>query len=121
MRLVGFLCVAIFGSAFQCNTTPSVDPEGSEGIASCVKNKEWFISILDGLKNNADIKSEVIRYTYHGQTVYYIDSCKGCADSMALVYTCSGEVICQFGGIAGFNTCPDFADFAIDKKVIWQN
>jgi hypothetical protein len=111
--------VILTGAAFQCDTT-LIAPEGEAGAAFCIKNKEWFTSILNGLKQNPEVKSEVISYTYHGQTVFYIDSCKGCADSMALVYTCSGEIICQFGGIAGFNTCPDFADFATHKKVIWQ-
>ncbi len=40
---------------------------------------------------------------------------------MDQVYNCQGQVICQFGGIAGLNTCPDFYDTATDKKVIWKN
>lgn len=66
-------------------------------------------------------KGEVIRYQYNGQRVYYINTCIDCADSMAQVYSCSGNVICQFGGIAGFNTRPDFEDTTTHKKVLWRN
>jgi hypothetical protein len=38
-----------------------------------------------------------------------------------VVYACNGDIICQFGGIAGLNTCLDFAERAIKKKVIWKN
>lgn len=103
-------------TAFQCESSRIVVPEESEYC----QNVEWLRTIITDAQQNST-KAEVTRYQYKGETVYYIDTCKGCADSMGQVYNCSGEVICQFGGIAGFNTCPDFYDVATHKKVIWKN
>jgi methylmalonyl-CoA/ethylmalonyl-CoA epimerase len=30
------------------------------------------------------------------------------------------NVVCRFGGIAGFNTCPDFSQKAKNEKIIWR-
>ena len=99
--------------AFQCER-PQPFPEGETDYCSDV---DWLKSIREQASN----KTEIIRYKYKGETVYYINTCVGCADSMGEVYNCSGQVICQFGGIAGFNTCPDFYDVATDKVVTWKN
>jgi len=101
-------------SAFQCENNSFPDES-----AYCT-DTAWLQTIIKNAQQNSS-KAEVIRYLYNGQTVYYINTCIDCADGMAQVYTCSGEVICQFGGIAGFNTCPDFNDTATEKKVIWKN
>ena len=110
------MLLAMATSAFQCETGSMPIPDESSHCAYT----EWLKDIIEDAQESPQ-KAEVIRYLYKGQTVYYINTCKDCADSMADVYNCSGEVICQFGGIAGFNTCPDFEDKATDKKVIWQN
>ena len=117
-KYFGVLAFMFVASSFRCETAPSVPSEN--GADQCT-DILWLQPYIDGLKNNTDVKSEVIRYKYKGQIVYYIDSCKGCADSMAVVYNCTGEVVCQFGGIAGFNTCPDFKSASIAKKVIFSN
>lgn len=111
---MAFLLLA--NTAFQCETGPLPIPEES---GYCT-NVDWLRAIIESAEQSST-KAEVIRYQYKGETVYLIDTCKGCADSMAQVYNCSGEVICQFGGIAGFNTCPDFEGTATNKKVIWKN
>ena len=66
-------------------------------------------------------KSKITQYTYKGKTVFMIENCIGCADSMASVYDCEKNEICVFGGIAGFNTCPDFDKEATNKKILWEN
>jgi hypothetical protein len=105
-------------SSFKCETPSGLNPETNASSCSDIR---WLQPYIDAFKNNTAVKSEIIRYLYNGKIVYYMDSCKGCPDSMAIVYNCMGEVICQFGGIAGFNTCPDFTDKATQKKVIWSN
>lgn len=115
---LSLLVLVLVFSNFQCQ--PNQPTPSEEQSAQC-PNILWLQPYLDAFKNNPAVKSEIIRYQYNGETVYYIDSCKGCPDSMAIVYNCSGEVVCQFGGIAGFNTCPDFAETATHKKVIWSN
>ena len=84
-------------------------------------NSTWLENTLEALENSADQKAAVIQYRYNNETVYWVDNCLGCADAMQVVYSCSGEERCTFGGIAGFNTCPDFFETATDKKVIWHN
>ena len=41
------------------------------------------------------------------------------ADGLVLVYNCSGEVICEFGGIDGRNTCADFETEATNPVVLF--
>jgi len=117
LELKVLVVAGLFFSAFQCETPSTLAEQESKHCA----NVDWLTSITEGMNTSTGVSGEVIRYHYKGQTVYYVDTCKGCEDSMAIVYTCSGEVLCEFGGIAGFNTCPDFADKATGKKVIWKN
>jgi len=108
------MVVMLATCAFQCEDGSFPDESGY-----CT-NTAWLQPIIKNAQQNSS-KAEVIRYRYNNQTVYYIDTCIGCPDSMAHVLTCSGEVICQFGGIMGINTCPDFEEKATNKKVIWSN
>jgi hypothetical protein len=99
--------------AFQCeNHAPF--PEGESNYCSDIS---WLKEIVEPINT----ETEVVRYKYKGETVYLVNTCVGCADAMDQVYNCSGQVICQLGGIAGLNTCPDFYDTATDKKVVWKN
>ena len=100
--------------AFKCENDSFPD-ESSSCTAST-----WLQAIIENAQQNTS-KAEVIRYRYKLQTVYYVNTCIDCPDGLALVYTCSGQEICKFGGIAGFNTCPDFEEKATNKKVIWSN
>lgn len=65
--------------------------------------------------------SKIIQYSYKNQLVYWVDSCNGCADNLIQVYNPKGEVICQFGGIAGLNTCIDFDGKAKNPKVLFDS
>jgi hypothetical protein len=113
--LFALALLVLINTAFQCEPRIII-PEESKYCS----NVDWLRSIIENAQQS-NSKTEVIRYQYKGETVYYIDTCLGCADSMRQVYNCPGEVICQFGGIAGFNTCPDFESTATNKKVIWKN
>ena len=75
---------------------------------------------IEAVKNN-NLKGEVNSYVYNGSFVIEVTPCVNCADGMTSVYNCSGTEICRFGGIAGFNTCPDFYQKATDKKLLWKN
>ena len=114
-KTITFLLLAVGISAFQCEDGQSILSDESNYCSDL----SWLQTIIQNAQQNSS-KAEVIRYRYNNQTVYFINTCIDCADSMAQVYSCSGEVICQFGGIAGLNTCPDFKDNAINKKVIWS-
>ena len=62
---------------------------------------------------------EIIQFVYNGECVYSVNSCINCADSQTVVYNVSGEIICAFGGLAGFNICPDFYNIATNKRYLY--
>lgn len=80
----------------------------------------WIESIIEQIQANG-YTGEIIRYRYKGEYVFMVTDCLNCADYMTIVYNCAKEVRCTFGGIAGFNTCPDFEQKATGRKVIWKN
>ncbi|MBN1118519.1 MAG: hypothetical protein JXA77_15015 [Bacteroidales bacterium] len=65
--------------------------------------------------------AQIIQYNYKGETVFMINSCYMCPDALAVVYGCDGEIVCEFGGFAGLNTCPDFYSLATDSLMLWNN
>ncbi len=116
-KLISLLfIICLINTAFQCD---SPTPRDAEGPSTC-DNSDWLNTAIVNAEKNGN-KGEIIRYRYNGNTVYWVDLCIGCADDMVVVYSCAGETLCQFGGIAGLNTCPDFQDKALDKKIIWSN
>lgn len=104
-----------------CNTIPPSDSGELNKKAADCESDVWVQNMIKQLEEREDQKAEIIQYSYYNETVYYVDDCKGCADSMQIVYDCSGTQLCTFGGIAGFNTCPDFFEKATNKKVVWHN
>ena len=76
-----------------------------------------------GLQKIVDEKryAEIFAYQYKGQIVFMVgDNCTQCSDRMGKLYSCDGQVICLFGGIGGLNACPDFADVATDRVLVWK-
>lgn len=63
---------------------------------------------------------QIIRYKYKGEFVFYVDACYGCPDDLKTVYDCDGNIICEFGGFAGINTCPDFEAEASDSTMLFN-
>ena len=82
----------------------------------------WLGNLKHSLENNGNYQgAQIYRYRYDSQYVFWVEDCHNCADGMINVYSCSGNVICQFGGIAGLNTCPDFYTTATDSTMLWKN
>lgn len=106
-----FCLLYISLSAFTCEDSISLPCE----------NSEWLQSKVDTMKASRFQKGIIEQFEYEGQTVISIDPCVGCADAMTVVYDCSGNELCKFGGIAGFNTCPDFSNTAVFIKVIFES
>jgi len=80
----------------------------------------WLACLNQSGLKEKDIADEIYAYQYKGQTVFLVKMCTGCSDSMTQVYACGGQVICAFGGIAGFNTCPDFANLATQQVLVFK-
>jgi len=90
----------------------------------CPPNEDgtsWLKEKIESMEKALDINAEIYTLTYNGNTVIEINDCLGCADAMTVVYDCAGNELCKFGGIAGFNTCPDFADKATNRKLYWED
>jgi hypothetical protein len=82
----------------------------------------WLKEIKTGFEQSASVsKKKIIQYTYQNKSVFLIDICNDCADNLTAVYNCNGTLICEFGGIAGINTCPDFDKNVTNKIILWKN
>ena len=80
----------------------------------------WLSAIENSIVQSGH-QGEINSYRYKNATVFEINGCLDCVDYITTVNNCSGQVICQFGGFAGLNTCPDFHDLAKEKKLVWKN
>jgi hypothetical protein len=115
-----FLLVLCFSIFISCSNT------SDENLTCNVNNPLEEISWLQQIKTNFEqsasaTKKQIIQYTYNEESVFLIDFCNGCADNLTTVYNCTGDVICEFGGIAGLNTCTDFNEIATNKIILWGN
>lgn len=82
----------------------------------------WLRDIRDTFdKDMGPQRQRITQYRYQREDVFLIEVCYQCADAMTFVYNCAGNMICEFGGIAGVNTCPDFKQNATDKKILYDN
>ncbi|WP_299666919.1 hypothetical protein [uncultured Polaribacter sp.] len=91
-----------------------------------VENPLEDFAFLKEAKNSIDVidcggKSSITQYTYNSEIVFEVNICDQIADGQTIVYNCSGETVCIFGGIAGQNTCPDFEDNATNKILLYGN
>jgi hypothetical protein len=78
----------------------------------------WLRKIIDQNQSHRE-GAKIVGYTYRGESVFLVNLCEGCPDALTNVYNCKGEVICEFGGIDGRITCPDFSQ-AEEGDVIWR-
>jgi len=83
---------------------------------------DWLKEINCNLSKRAvPYGYQIFSYQYRGSTVFLIDPCYNCRDSSASVFDCEGNGICEFGGIMGQNTCPDFSTEATHKTLLAGN
>ena len=98
-----------------------------ENIATCnvenpLEDIAWLKELKDGFEQSASAsKKKITQYTYNNKTVFLVNICVNCSDNLTTLYNCEGDKICEFGGIAGLNTCPDFEKNAKDENVLWKN
>ncbi len=99
----------------------------SEAQSNCSSNNPleslpWLKQITSDFKQvKAAPQQDIYQYTYNNNTVFLVNDCNNCSDKLSVVYNCSGDVICEFGGFAGANTCPDFEQTATNKTLLWTN
>jgi hypothetical protein len=92
------------------------------GSANPLEDLTWLKKIkIEMEMSEMAAGGQIIRYSYKGDDVFWVDRCHGCIDNLIDVYNCQGEVICEFGGIAGLNTCIDFHSEATDSTMLFNN
>jgi hypothetical protein len=111
--------VTLIGLA-ACNSKESNDKYYCDS-ANPTEEIPWLKEIREDLMISAKMSGfQIIGYKYKGESVFYIDACYYCADDIKSVYDCNGNVICEFGGFAGLNTCPDFETEATDSTMLFD-
>lgn len=88
-------------------------------LPSCIEDQ-----IKSEVQNNPvrnPNKASVKAYRYDNETVYIFDPGSGYADWLYTAYNSKCEVVCEFGGFAGVNTCSDFDEKAQYLGVIWED
>lgn len=86
-----------------------------------LEDVDWLKETVKNLKQlNDSPGAEIIQYVYQDQCVFLIDDCFNCADKLVRVYDYDQNLICEFGGFAGLNTCPDFDKEATDRQVLFE-
>lgn len=65
--------------------------------------------------------AQITKYTYKGQDAYGFDPGSEYADWLYTYVNSSCETICEFGGIAGVNTCEDWEDEAVFIEIVWTD
>lgn len=110
----------ILMSLLSCKTSDK-DQRSYCGSTNPLKDIPWLKKIKTEMEMSARAAGgQIIRYNYKGNDVFWIDNCYSCADDLIKVYNCQGDVICEFGGIAGLNTCPDFHSEASDSTMLFD-
>lgn len=100
-----------------CFVNASCEDNKAAQISFCnsdepVKEISWVKALLEDFESS-ERKEQVILYKYNDNEVLLVNRCYQCPDAMTEVYDCEHNVICQFGGFAGTNTCPDFDQNAV--------
>ena len=118
-RLFLVFCVSLL-TLYSCEENNKITSVCT--IEDPLQNLEFLKEAKDTIDKVACAgKSTITQYTYNSNTVFEVNICDQIADGQTLIYDCSGEIICTFGGIAGENTCPDFYDTATNKIILYGN
>jgi hypothetical protein len=88
------------------------------------KNPFWVYQMVATKMTQAvtNPPGSITKYTYNGQTVYYVSS--GCCDQYNVVLDQQGQYLCApDGGFTGRGDgkCVDFNDKATNHEVVWQD
>ncbi len=98
--------------------------DGRWDLMSATPIPAWLKALIDELKAEpvANPPAQMIQFTYHGATVYYLPP--RCCDIMSILYDADGNVLCSpDGGLTGKGDgrCPDFIETIKDEVVIWRD
>lgn len=91
-------------------------------VQNPIENLVWLKEIKTSFEQSSSAtKRSIIQYKFKNKIVFLVDSCNNCPDNLTTLYNCEGVKICEFGGIAGLNTCSGFDKEAKNKIILWEN
>lgn len=105
--------VTLFSCEEDQNELPNIDNCSTNPLETV----DWLKTLI---QNESPNGLEITQYTFQDQTAFLIDNCINCADNLTTLMSCQQDTLCQFGGIAGINTCPDFENDAKDGQLIFS-
>jgi len=117
------IVLILFASLLLISCTKNLETQEISCTANQpIKELAWLHNIKITFEQSTDAsQKQIIQYTYKNKTVFMINPCFNCPDNLITVYSCNGGKICEFGGISGLNTCPDFYEQATNKIILWEN
>jgi hypothetical protein len=81
--------------------------------------------VIDNYLNNYPISGSkpatISKYKYKNQELYIFDPGSGFADWLFSAVNKNCIVVCEFGGIAGIQTCSDWDSEAKFIKIVWKD
>jgi hypothetical protein len=85
-----------------------------------VNDLNWLKEIINAEPFNQTDTAEIYYCIYNNIEGFVVDMCVFCPDAMVFFYDCEGNIICEFGGYLGLNTCPDFEENLSKIELIWK-
>lgn len=83
---------------------------------------DWLREIVVQFDENmSDNSARITQYEYKSQCVFVIEDCFQCPDALTYVYDENKNLICEFGGIDGRNSCPDFFEQATNRIELYAS
>lgn len=79
----------------------------------------WLKNQVNSMKSNK-LPAEIHRWVYNNIEGFVVTECVKCPDGLTYFYNCEGKVICEFGGIDGRITCPDFEQKTTLRELIFE-
>lgn len=121
-RYILFAIALLLLVPYSCEAPLEKVNEQVCNVDNPLEDLEWLSDIKLSIQlSMGPAGSQIIQYTYKGEPVFWVDLCYMCPDGLIQVYNCAGEVICEFGGIDGRNTCPDFETEATDSTMLFKS
>jgi hypothetical protein len=81
--------------------------------------------LVKKIKTNAEQNemdtAEIYFCIYDNKEGFLIDLCVQCPDALTTFYDCEGNIVCEFGGYLGTNTCPNFEEKTSKRALIWKH
>lgn len=126
LKFALFFFAIIFTSTSCKKESQKIDDGGIELTTCDIDNPfetiQWLEDTRNGFMAQANpLPKRITQYFYQGECVFLIDGCVGCDDNLTRVYNVNQDLICEFGGIAGVDTCPDFEIEATGELVLYGN